>query len=113
MVKTAEPGAFSPEDFQRYRSIWSQKGAMTAMLAWYRALLRYRPRALKDNRIRVPTLILWGRKDHVFESKIAEASAELCQQGNLIFSDDAGHWLHHEEPNWVNEEILNFLGTAG
>src|SRR5580658_7680689 len=40
LLRTSRPGTFSPEDLDRYREAWSQPGALTAMINWYRALLR-------------------------------------------------------------------------
>jgi len=35
MRSTARPGTFKEEDFELYRTAWSQPGALTAMLNWY------------------------------------------------------------------------------
>ena len=41
--RSGKPNAFTDEDIEKYKEAWSQPGAMTAMLNWYRAALRYRP----------------------------------------------------------------------
>src|SRR5947209_404142 len=38
----ARPGAFTPPDIARYREAWSQPGAATATINWYRAAMRGR-----------------------------------------------------------------------
>ncbi|MEA2692414.1 MAG: hypothetical protein QOJ16_1801, partial [Acidobacteriota bacterium] len=29
-----------------------------------------------------------------------------------VFLEEATHWLHHEEPEEVNRQLLGFLGIA-
>ena len=37
----ARVGAFTDEDLRRYPAAWSQDGALTGMVNWYRALFRH------------------------------------------------------------------------
>jgi len=53
------PGTFTNEDLVQYRAAWSQPGALTAMINWYRALFRARVQ-FPDKTVRVPTRILWA-----------------------------------------------------
>jgi len=106
------PGAFSDSDLERYREAWAQPGALTAMLHWYRALLRS-PASIKRNpRVRVPTLILWGIQDVALGREMAPASLALCDRGRLVELEDATHWAHLEVPALVNDELLAFLAPA-
>ena len=52
--KTARPGAFTPEEIDRYVEAWSQPGAATAMLNYYRSALRQRPGRAKRRSGRSP-----------------------------------------------------------
>jgi pimeloyl-ACP methyl ester carboxylesterase len=109
LLRSSRPGTFSEEDLARYRAAWSQPGAITCMLNWYRAYLR-RPAALPDPpRVYPPTLVLWGVRDPALGKPLAEASVRLCADGRLIFHPEATHWIQHEEPDWVNHHILQFL----
>ena len=38
LLRTSRPGTFSEQDIAGYEQAWSQPGALTAMLNWYRAL---------------------------------------------------------------------------
>lgn len=102
-------GAFDTDELATYRNSWSQPGAMTAMLNWYRALLRHPPPSLADATVTVPTLLLWGRRDRFLGCELAEASMALCPHGRLRYLDEAGHWLHHEQPQQVNWLLTDFL----
>ncbi|HMB24045.1 MAG TPA: alpha/beta hydrolase [Anaerolineales bacterium] len=109
MRKSALPKAFTDEDFEKYKEAWSQPGAMTAMLNWYRAAARYRPPITSDMRVRVPTLMLWGVKDTALTYRMARPSLDYCAKGNLIFFPESTHWLQHEEADDVNRHILSFI----
>jgi pimeloyl-ACP methyl ester carboxylesterase len=109
LTSTSRSGTFTPEDLQRYRSAWSQPGALTAMLNWYRALLRCRVTPVASPRIQTPTLMLWGARDHALCREMAQPSIDLCDRGELVFLESASHWVQHEEPAEVNRRILEFL----
>lgn len=111
MKNSARPGTFSDADLARYRAAWSQPGALTAMLNWYRAL-RQEP-SLPELRIRPPVLIIWGTEDAFAERAVAEESAALCDQATVEYIEGASHWVHHEEPERVNRLLLQFLAASG
>jgi pimeloyl-ACP methyl ester carboxylesterase len=100
---------FTNADIAGYKKAWSQPGAITAMVNWYRAALRYRPPTSKPMRVSKPALILWGMKDVALTSRLAEASMEYCEDGRLEFCPDATHWVQHEEADKVNSHLLEFL----
>jgi pimeloyl-ACP methyl ester carboxylesterase len=106
---SSRPGTFTAEDFDRYRAAWAQPGAYGAMVNWYRALLRVRPRMSADVRVRPPTLVLWGERDKFIRRSVADASLALCDAGRLVPFPDATHWLQHEEAGRVNGELVGFL----
>ena len=107
LTRTARPGTFSADDLARYREQWALPGRLTAMLDYYRALMRRSRRLLGT--IEVPVRILWGRQDQALLPELAEASAAQCRDGELIVHDGATHWLHLEEPSWVAGHILDFV----
>lgn len=107
--RSAKPGAFTDEDIKKYKEAWSQPGAMTAMLNWYRAAFWYRPEITNDMRVHVRTLMLWGVKDPALTYRMARPSIDYCEDGNLIFFPEATHWIQHEEAEEVNRHLLQFV----
>jgi len=105
------PGAFTEADLDAYREAWSRPGAMRAMLSWYRAIVRRPPAMPAAPRIAVPTLLLWGVNDLALTRELAQPSIDLCDDGRLVFFEEASHWVHHEEPERVNALIGAFLGA--
>ncbi len=110
LTGSSRPGTFGADDLARYREAWGQPGALTAMLAWYRALVR-RP-AGRVGRITMPALILWGRRDSALGSTFASESLALCDQGRIRWLDEATHWVQHEEAERVNAALVAFLGGS-
>jgi pimeloyl-ACP methyl ester carboxylesterase len=107
---SSRPGTFSDEDLKVYKEAWSQPGAMTGMLSWYRAMYRARPERPRSPRVTVPTLLIWGAGDRFLGRELAQPSIELCDHGRLAFIDEASHWVQHEEPDRVNALLADFLG---
>ena len=105
-------GTFGDDDIVAYRQAWSQPGALTGMLNWYRAPVRNRGMGAGLGRIRVPTLMIWGAKDIALSRSMAQPSIDLCDNGRLVFLEEASHWVQHEEPETVNRLLLEFLGGA-
>jgi pimeloyl-ACP methyl ester carboxylesterase len=108
LTVTSRPGTFSESDLALYRQAWSQPGAISAMIHWYRAALRLPPPRPASPRVEVPTLLLWGTGDRFLGREMAQPSIDLCDDGRLIFLD-ATHWVHHEEPGEVQRRLAEFF----
>jgi len=100
---------FTNEDIIEYKQAWSQPGAMTAMINWYRAAVRYLPKLLKDVQVKDPTLMLWGMQDTALSHRMARPSMDYCDDGKLAFFEDATHWVQHDEAETVNQLLIEFL----
>ncbi|MEB2359216.1 MULTISPECIES: alpha/beta fold hydrolase [Bacillus] len=106
---TARPHLFSKEDVLSYKLAWTQPGAMTSMLNWYRAIKKGGFEKPISKRILVPVRMIWGMEDKYLSRKLAKETMKICPNGQLIFVDDASHWINHEKPEVVNKLILEFL----
>jgi len=108
LLRSSRPGTFSPEDLAQYRSAWSQPGALTGMINWYRALFRFRTK-FPDRTVRIPTRILWGERDAFLLPEMAQESLRYCTNAELFTFAGASHWLQHEEPARVSELLIDFF----
>lgn len=111
MRRSANGNAFTEADLKKYKEAWSQPGAITSMLNWYRAALRYQSQVKEEMRVRVPALILWGVKDFALSYRMARPSLDYCDKGNLVFFPEASHWVQHEEADEVNRHLLSFISS--
>lgn len=57
-----------------------------------------------------PTLFLAGANSHYIQQKDLPEILEFFPNYELEFVQNAGHWLHAEQPHAVVEEIRKFLG---
>lgn len=110
-MRRSGKNTFSDEDIKKYKEAWSQPGAMTAMINWYRAAARYRRWIPEDPRVKVPTLMLWGMKDITLTHRMARPSMDYCDDGRLLFFPEATHWVQHEEAEQVNHSLVDFIKT--
>ncbi len=105
---TAKP--FTPEEVASWKEAWSRPGALSGMLAWYRAMARW-PTFPRARRVSVPTRIVFGKQDLALDWRMAEDSAALCDDVQLTLIEEAGHFVQHDAPDRVNRILLDFLGT--
>ncbi|HEX8838649.1 MAG TPA: alpha/beta hydrolase [Candidatus Acidoferrum sp.] len=108
LQSSSRPGTFSAEDLAQYRAAWSQPGALTAMINWYRATMRHRI-SFPDRTVRVPTRILWGERDRFLMAEMAHESLRYCANGELFTFAEASHWLQHEESERVSQRLVEFF----
>jgi pimeloyl-ACP methyl ester carboxylesterase len=109
LVRTSRPGAFTETDLQGYARAWSQPNALTRMLNWYRANFRRLPDLPPYVRVTMPALMLWGVQDVALGRYLAQPSNNLCNEGRLVFFEQATHWVQHEEADRVNTLLIEFL----
>ena len=109
---TSAPGVFSDSDLKQYKESWARKGALTAMLNWYRAAL-FRPSKLafdpEGSRVKVPALLILGKNDQFAGEALARQSLQYCDDGHLEVFETASHWVQHEEPARLNNLLSEFF----
>lgn len=115
LQQSGRRNTFTETDIAEYKKAWSQKGAVTAMLNWYRAVFRRGLRfAFSRNkpaarRVTVPVMMLWGRRDVALSADMAQPSIDLCDAGELTFYDKATHWVQHDAKEEVNQKLIGFM----
>jgi pimeloyl-ACP methyl ester carboxylesterase len=100
------------EEIARYEEAWSQPGAAAGMINYYRASVRQSQKeaAAKLRAISAPTLVIWGEKDRYLGPDLAQPHQEdVPNLDRVELLPDASHWVHHDEPERVNELLLEFL----
>ena len=97
-------------------------GVLHAALGYYRATLKpaNQDPALNDvqsqialSPVDVPTLVFHGASDGCMGSELLDGMEALFPRGlRKVIIPDAGHFVHHEQPEEVNHVLLEFLGDA-
>jgi pimeloyl-ACP methyl ester carboxylesterase len=118
---TLEIWGAGAEERAAYLAAWSQPGALEAMLHWYRASPLHPPTAEergaaalaldpRDFTVRVPTLVVWGMRDHALLPCQLEGLEECVPDLRIERIATGSHWVVHEEPARVNALLRDFLG---
>ena len=120
---------FSTADFMHtesragYLDAWSQEGALTGMLNWYRAAPLVVPEGgavpgaslvlklaeLGGFEVKMPHLLLWGEADQALRSSTIEGLDRYAPDLAIRRFADAGHWILHEKPVEVARAMRDFL----
>ena len=119
-------GAFTGDDKAAYIEAWSQPGALTGGLNYYRAS-RVGPPAPPQVAaeigastanfapdptqlvVNIPTLVIWGEKDVALTVANLDGLSEYVPQLTIKRVPDASHWVVHEKPALVNGYIREFI----
>jgi len=103
---SAMPDDFTEEERDRYREAWNQPGAISGMINWYRALIQQRGQLTRSPKIQMPTLVLWGQQDPHISYEMAPLSVDFCENGRLVTFEDATHWVMHDKPAEVSQNLI-------
>jgi epoxide hydrolase 4 len=112
-LRDARP-PYTPEEMDRYVEAWSQPGALTAMINYYRCSVRTPPKKAKASirPISAPTLVIWGERDRYLGPKLAEPDHDDVPNLRVERLPDASHWVHHDEAERVTRLLIDFFATA-
>ncbi len=103
------PGSFTDEDLTKHVEAWSQPGALTNMVNWYRALIQRRPERIPGLKIPAPALVIWGVHDIYLGQEMASRNADLCMDCRIVYFENNTHWVVDEEPDAINQLILEHV----
>jgi epoxide hydrolase 4 len=107
--------AYTPEEIDRYVEAWSQPGAATGMINYYRSSVRQSQKkaeaALRP--VKAPTLVIWGERDGYLTPGLAEPDRDDVPNLDRVERlPDASHWVHHDEAERVTQLLTNFFASA-
>ena len=109
MLANSLKESFSEKELDEYRRAWSQPGANTATINWYRALFKQSEQDQPNSQIDIPTLVVWGKQDPHIMWQSAEPSAAMTTSGQVIYIDDATHWVLRDAPEKTGELLVDFF----
>ena len=125
--RTARPGTFTDTDIAVYKEALRREGALTGGINYYRAnfdglsraflsLLRGGGRRSPDftdeQRIRVPTLFVYGERDFAIVPETVRG-VERCLDAPYreVRLATSGHWVQQESPSEINAALVSFLDS--
>ena len=120
-------GVFTEADKHAYIAAWSQPGALTGGLNYYRAANLGPPAPAKEGEapapasgsafgldaaslvVKVPTLVIWGEKDTALLTSNLDGMDKFVPDLTVKRIPDGSHWVVHEKPAVVNGYIREFI----
>ena len=104
--------AFNKEDVKKYVEAYQQPGAIKSAIAYYRATFRNLFSSPKLPKIKAPVLMLWGEHDIALGKELTYNTKKYCENGfEILYDSTSGHFVQHDNPDWVNEKLLKFFST--
>jgi pimeloyl-ACP methyl ester carboxylesterase len=104
---------FPDEVLDVYRRNAAIPGALTAMVNWYRGLLRggsmRRQRRLGYPVIETPTLMIWGEEDPALGKETTYHTDRFVSDLTLRYLPRVSHWVQQEAPETVNAMLEAWL----
>jgi pimeloyl-ACP methyl ester carboxylesterase len=104
------------EDLELWVDTFMRPGVLEGGFAWYigidkprRASIRHGPTVLP--KINHPTRVLWGKHDPVLRAEWAEGLNSYFNDIQIDICDDAGHFVHYEQPERAHRAIVSFFST--
>jgi len=119
-------GVFTEDDKQEYIKAWSQPGALTGGLNYYRANRVGPPASGQASdgtetsagsfgvdpsklTVKVPTLVIWGEKDTALLTGNLDGLDQFVPQLTIKRIPEGTHWVIHEKSAEVNGYIREFI----
>jgi pimeloyl-ACP methyl ester carboxylesterase len=109
-------GVFTEADKQAYIEAWSQPGALTGGLNYYRAANLGPPTSgqevvapVRNQMVKVPTLVIWGEKDTALLTGNLDGMDQFVPNLTVKRIPDGSHWVIHEKPELVNQYVRDFI----
>jgi len=107
---------------EQYRAVW--RAGLTGALNYYRAsplrpptavdspvmALRFDPEFVT---VRVPTRVIWAEADLALPPSLLDGLEAFVPHMTLTRVPGATHWIVHERPEWVAQEIEAALAMPG
>lgn len=106
---STRPEAFTDDDRKLYLDAWSQPGALTGGLNWYRAANFSGSDA---SIVEVPTLVIWGERDTALLTGNLVGLDQFVPRLTIRRIANGSHWVIHEQPDLVNQYIREFMAAT-
>jgi pimeloyl-ACP methyl ester carboxylesterase len=103
--------AFTPADIEAYKDAASRRGALTAMLNYYRNAFTNLPQQ-ESLLLQVPTLMIWGEQDKALGKELTYGTEEYVRDFQIHYIPNCSHWVQQEKPELVNRYMQEFLAKS-
>lgn len=103
--------AITQQDQEAYKDAAAKRGALTAMLNYYRQIF---PSILNSRQkqwrvLDIPTLMIWGEEDTALGKELTYGTDQYVKNLQIRYLPHCSHWVQQEQPQLVNRYLREFL----
>ncbi|OKH24069.1 epoxide hydrolase [Hydrococcus rivularis NIES-593] len=109
-----DKSAFTQSDLEAYKDAAAKRGALTAMLNYYRNISReiFQNFQKSWGVLEVPTLMIWGENDAALGKELTYKTEAFVRNLTIKYIPNCSHWVQQEQPQLVNQYIREFLESS-
>lgn len=104
-----DKSAFTKADLDAYKDAAAKRGALTAMLNYYRNFNQQKLLSKDWSVLEVPTLLIWGENDTALGKELTYGTEAYVKDLHIKYIPNCSHWVQQEQPQLVNHYIREFL----
>ena len=104
-----DKNAFTSSDIDIYKDAAAKRGALTAMLNYYRNIFQQKFLNKYWGLLEVPTLMIWGENDPALGKELTYGTEAYATDFQIKYIPNCSHWVQQEQPELVNQYIREFL----
>ncbi|MGD1911384.1 MAG: alpha/beta fold hydrolase [Rivularia sp. (in: cyanobacteria)] len=106
-----DKSAFSKEDIDAYKDAAAKRGALSAMINYYRNIFARRTSNQNWSILEVPTLMIWGEEDTALGKELTYGTEAYVKDFQIKYIPNCSHWVQQEQPQLVNQYMREFLAA--
>lgn len=103
--------ALTSADIAAYKDAAARRGALTAMLNYYRNIFGNLGQQ-EWGILKLPTLMIWGEEDKALGKELTYGTDAYVQDLQIRYIPNCSHWVQQEQPELVNQYMREFLGNV-
>ncbi len=109
---TFDQNVFLSEDLEHYKNAAAKRGALNAMLNYYRALPHSLSKQSYWQPLEIPTLLIWGKDDPFLGQELNDHLEAYVKNLQVKYIANCSHWVQQEKPGLVNQAMREFLSKT-
>ncbi|MFP4008130.1 MAG: alpha/beta fold hydrolase [Spirulinaceae cyanobacterium] len=104
--------AFTQADLNAYKDAAAKRGALTAMINYYRNIFESITRSRSWPVLDIPTLMIWGEEDAALGKELTYGTEVYVKNFRIKYIPHCSHWVQQEQPQLVNQYMREFLNET-
>lgn len=101
--------AFTTEDINAFKDAAAKRGALTAMINYYRNIFSSSMFNQNWSILEIPTLMIWGEEDTALGKELTYGTEAYVRDFQIKYIPNCSHWVQQEQPELVNQYMQEFL----